>query len=113
MRVKIYNCIDLNNPLRDFEVEQTNLTVLELLEHSLQRLNLQNLKDNVTVFSDGQEVPCDIWSVFKLTKTKCLKFVIKPQDFFSIAISRCSLHNGYAEKTENKRQESRKRFKYL
>ena len=39
MRVKIYNCIDLNNPLRDFEVEQTNLTVLELLEHSLQRLN--------------------------------------------------------------------------
>ena len=86
MRVKIYNCIDLNNPLRDFEVEQTNLTVLELLEHSLQRLNLQNLKDNVTVYSDGQEVPCDIWSVFKLTKTKCLKFVIKPQDFFSIAM---------------------------
>ena len=86
MRVKIYNCIDLNNPLRDFEVEQTNLTVLELLEHSLQRLNLQNLKDNVTVYSDGQEVPCDIWSVFKLSKTKCLKFVIKPQDFFSIAM---------------------------
>ena len=56
MRVKIYNCIDLNNPLRDF------------------------------VYSDGQEVPCDIWSVFKLTKTKCLKFVIKPQDFFSIAM---------------------------
>ena len=86
MRVKIYNCIDLNNPLRDFEVEQTNLTVLELLEHSLQRLNLQNLKDNVTVFSDGQEVPCDIWAVFKLNKTKCLKFVIKPQGFFSIAM---------------------------
>ena len=87
MRVKIYNCIDLNNPLRDFEVEQTNLTVLELLEHSLQRLNLQNLKDNVTVFSDGQEVPCDIWAVFKLSKTKCLKFVIKPQGtFFSIAM---------------------------
>ena len=83
MRIKIYNCIDLNNPLRDFEVEQTNLTVLELLEHSLQRLNFQNLKDNVTVYSDGQEVPCDIWSVFKLNKTKCLKFVIKPQDFFS------------------------------
>lgn len=106
MRVKIYNCIDLNNPLRDFEVEQTNLTVLELLEHSLQRLNLQNLKDNVTVFSDGQEVPCDIWSVFKLTKTKCLKFVIKPQGFQHRydyhRISRCSLHNGYDEKAENK-----------
>ena len=86
MRVKIYNCIDLNNPLRDFEVEQTNLTVLELLEHSLQRLNLQNLKDNVTVYSDGQEVPSEIWAVFKLSKTKCLKFVIKPQDFFSIAM---------------------------
>ena len=118
MRVKIYNCIDLNNPLRDFEVDQTNLTVLELLEHSLQRLNLQNLKDNVTVFSDGHEVPCDIWAVFKLSKTKCLKFVIKPQGFFSIAMIIIALAvavytNGYVEKTENKRQKSRKRKFYL
>ena len=80
MRVKICNCID-NNPIREFDLDQSNLTVLELLEHSLQRLNLQNLKDNVTVYSDGQEVPSEIWAVFKLNKTKCLKFVIKPQDF--------------------------------
>ena len=119
MRVKIYNCIDLNNPLRDFEVEQTNLTVLELLEHSLQRLNLQNLKDNVTVYSDGQEVPCDIWAVFKLSKTKCLKFVIKPQDFFSIAMIIIALAVAVYTmvmlkklKTNDKNQES-KRFKYL
>ena len=85
MKVKICNCID-NNPIREFDLDQSNLTVLELLEHSLQRLNLQNLKDNVTVYSDGQEVPCDIWAVFKLSKTRCLKFVIKPQDFFSIAM---------------------------
>ena len=85
MRIKICNCID-NNPIREFDIDQSNLTILELLEHSLQRLNLQNLKDNVTVFSDGQEVPCDLWSVFKLSKTRCLKFVIKPQDFFSIAM---------------------------
>ena len=85
MKVKICNCID-NNPIREFDIDQSNITVLELLEHSLQRLNLQNLKDNVAVYSDGQEVPCDIWAVFKLSKTKCLKFVIKPQDFFSIAM---------------------------
>ena len=85
MKVKICNCID-NNPIREFDLDQSNLTVLELLQHSLQRLNLQNLKDNVTVYSDGQEVPSEIWAVFKLNKTKCLKFVIKPQDFFSIAM---------------------------
>ena len=85
MKVKICNCID-NNPIREFDLDQSNLTILELLEHSLQRLNLQNLKDNVTVYSDGQEVPSEIWAVFKLNKTKCLKFVIKPQDFFSIAM---------------------------
>ena len=56
MRIKICNCID-NNPIREFDIDQSNLTILELLEHSLQRLNLQNLKDNVTVYSDGQEVP--------------------------------------------------------
>ena len=113
MRIKIYNCIDLNNPLRDFEVEQTNLTVLELLEHSLQRLNLQNLKDNVTVYSDGQEVPCDLWSVFKLSKTRCLKFVIKPQDFFSIAMIIIALAVAVYTmsmlkklKTDDKKQES-------
>ena len=112
MKVKICNCID-NNPIREFDVEQTNLTVLELLEHSLQRLNLQNLKDNVTVFSDGQEVPCDLWSVFKLSKTRCLKFVIKPQDFFSIAMIIIALAVAVYTmsmlkklKTDDKKQES-------
>ena len=112
MRVKICNCID-NNPIREFDIDQSNLTILELLEHSLQRLNLQNLKDNVTVFSDGQEVPCDLWSVFKLSKTRCLKFVIKPQDFFSIAMIIIALAVAVYTmsmlkklKTDDKKQES-------
>ena len=42
MKIKICNCID-NNPIREFDIDQSNLTILELLEHSLQRLNLQNL----------------------------------------------------------------------
>ena len=112
MKVKICNCID-NNPIREFDIDQSNLTVLELLEHSLQRLNLQNLKDNVTVFSDGQEVPCDLWSVFKLSKTRCLKFVIKPQDFFSIAMIIIALAVAVYTmsmlkklKTDDKKQES-------
>ena len=117
MKVKICNCID-NNPIREFDLDQSNLTVLELLEHSLQRLNLQNLKDNVTIYSDGQEVPSEIWAVFKLNKTKCLKFVIKPQDFFSIAMIIIALAVAVytmvmLKKTENKRQKTRKRFKYL
>ena len=48
MRIKICNCID-NNPIREFDIDQSNLTILELLEHSLQRLNLQNIKDNVSM----------------------------------------------------------------
>ena len=76
-------------------------------------MNLQNLKDNVTVFSDGQEVPCDLWSVFKLSKTRCLKFVIKPQDFFSIAMISIALAVAVYTmsmlkklKTDDKKQES-------
>ena len=112
MKVKICNCID-NNPIREFDIDQSNLTIIELLEHSLQRLNLQNLKDNVTVFSDGQEVPCDLWSVFKLSKTRCLKFIIKPQDFFSIAMIIIALAVAVYTmtmlkklKTDDKKQES-------
>ena len=39
MKVKICNCID-NNPIREFDIDQSNLTILELLEHSLQMVSV-------------------------------------------------------------------------
>lgn len=86
MRVRIFNKIDLSTPLRDFETNQTNLTINELLEHSLQRYNFDNIKKYVKVVADGVEIQSAVWNKFHLQKTKNLAFIIEPQDFFSVAM---------------------------
>ena len=112
MRVRIFNRTDLSHALKDFIIDNEDITLLNFLENGLNSEVSKRFKRCVTVLCDGVEIPHNIWSKYNLKNTQNITFVIKPQDVFSIAFQYCydnycvgssRLHNGNDEETENQR----------
>ena len=113
MRVRIYNRTDLGHALKDFLIDNEDITLLNFLENGLNSEVSKRFKRCVTVLCDGVEIPHNIWCKYNLKNTKNITFVIKPQDFFSIAMIIIALAVAVYTmsmlkklKTDDKKQES-------
>lgn len=113
MRVRIFNRTDLGHAIKDFLIDNENITLLNFLENGLNSEVSKRFKRCVTVLCDGVEIPHNIWCKFNLKNTQNITFVIKPQDFFSIAMIIIALAVAVYTmsmlkklKTDDKKQES-------
>ena len=86
MRVRIFNRTDLGHAIKDFVIDNEDITLLNFLENGLNSEVSKRFKRCVTVLCDGVEIPHNIWSKYNLKNTQNVTFVIKPQDVFSIAM---------------------------
>ena len=113
MRVRIFNRTDLSHALKDFIIDNENITLLNFLENGLNSEVSKRFKRCVTVLCDGVEIPHNIWCKYNIKNTKNITFIIKPQDFFSIAMIIIALAVAVYTmsmlkklKTDDKKQES-------
>ena len=113
MRVRIFNRTDLGHAIKDFLIDNEDITLLNFLENGLNSEVSKRFKRCVTVLCDGVEIPHDIWCKYNLKNTKNITFIIKPQDFFSIAMIIIALAVAVYTmsmlkklKTDDKKQES-------
>ena len=113
MRVRIFNRTDLGHAINDFLIDNENITLLNFLENGLNSEVSKRFKRCVTVLCDGVEIPHNIWCKYNLKNTKNITFIIKPQDFFSIAMIIIALAVAVYTmsmlkklKTDDKKQES-------
>ena len=114
MRIRIYNKFELNRPLKDFDFElPDNLTITDLLSQNLKNYNPKNFSKSVDVLADGVQIPFALWNTFNLKNTRLLSFIIRPNDFFSIAMIIIALAVAVYTmsmlkklKTDDKKQES-------
>ena len=113
MRVRIFNRTDLSHALKDFIIDNEDISLLNFLENGLNSEVSKRFKRCVTVLCDGVEIPHNIWCKFNLKNTQNITFVIKPQDFFSIAMIIIALAVAVYTmsmlkklKTDDKKQES-------
>lgn len=81
MRVRIFNRTDLSHALKDFIIDNEDISLLNFLENGLNSEVSKRFKRCVTVLCDGVEIPHNIWCKFNLKNTQNITFVIKPQDF--------------------------------
>ena len=113
MRVRIFNRTDLGHAIKDFLIDNEDITLLNFLENGLNSEVSKRFKRCVTVLCDGVEIPHNIWCKYNLKNTKNITFIIKPQDFFSIAMIIIALAVAVYTmsmlkklKTDDKKQES-------
>ena len=113
MRVRIFNRTDLSHALKDFIIDNEDISLLNFLENGLNSEVSKRFKRCVTVLCDGVEIPHNIWCKYNLKNTKNITFIIKPQDFFSIAMIIIALAVAVYTmsmlkklKTDDKKQES-------
>ena len=114
MRIRIYNKFELNRALKDFDFELSdNLTITDLLSQNLKNYNPKNFSKSVDVLADGVQIPFALWNTFNLKNTRLLSFIIRPNDFFSIAMIIIALAVAVYTmsmlkklKTDDKKQES-------
>lgn len=113
MRVRIFNRTDLSHALKDFLIDNEDISLLNFLENGLNSEVSKRFKRCVTVLCDGVEIPHNIWCKYNIKNTKNITFIIKPQDFFSIAMIIIALAVAVYTmsmlkklKTDDKKQES-------
>ncbi len=113
MRVRIFNRTDLSHALKDFIIDNEDISLLNFLENGLNSEVSKRFKRCVTVLCDGVEIPHNIWYKYNIKNTKNITFIIKPQDFFSIAMIIIALAVAVYTmsmlkklKTDDKKQES-------
>lgn len=113
MRVRIFNRTDLSHALKDFIIDNEDISLLNFLENGLNSEVSKRFKRCVTVLCDGVEIPHNIWCKYNIKNTQNITFIIKPQDFFSIAMIIIALAVAVYTmsmlkklKTDDKKQES-------